>query len=458
MKPFNYYIAIIATRLTIVALKLFGHNATHLPGRIALAICPKFLKYIDKPETIIGVTGTNGKTTVSNIIGDVLKKNNIIYSNNALGSNIQEGIVVAMLQSSHFFGRNKIKICVLEIDERVAPKIYPYIKPTYLVVTNLYRDSYRRNAHVGYIQDILNKNIPDETTLILNADDVISLELKPNNKRVTFGINQLDGEVEITDSRIKDIYYCPKCLNKLTYDFNRYHHLGQVHCLKCGYKTPEADFAVTKVDYKKGKVQIKIKDELYNIKLIGENITDLYNSMAAIALLVTFGISIDSIIKTFNQIEVVKTRFDLTQVADKKIIVMMAKDQNPIASSRVCDFIRKYNQNENIAYILMNEASDHGHASENIAFIYDIDFEYLNQPNIKQVIFGGMRYLDFIARFKLAGIKEEVVNGAPSEEEAIELVDLELVDTIFILYGTKTEPQALKAKSYFINKIKGGMI
>lgn len=454
MKPFRYYAAILTARSAIFTLHALGRNGSHFPGALALRICPDFLKYIEKPKVLIGVTGTNGKTTVSNLIGDVFKASGIEYANNALGSNIQEGIFVTMLNASTFWGKRKTDLCVLEIDERVSPKIYPYLTPDYLVVTNLYRDSYRRNAHVGYIADILKRTIPASTTLILNADDLISLGLNPSNKRVTFGVDRLEGEMEIKDSRIKDIYYCPQCSHTLTFDFNRYHHIGKAHCENCGYASPRSDFAITSIDALKKTATMRVKDEFYDVKLIGDNITDLYNSVAAIALLCTYGMEIDTVLKHFDSLSIVKSRFDETMEDDKKIIVMMAKDQNPIATSRVCDFVSRYNSNERIAFLLMNEASDHGKASENIAFIYDTDFEYLNRPNIKQVLFGGMRYLDFIARYKLAGIADECVLGAPTEMLAASLVDFDKVDTVFILYGTKTEPQALAAKQFFLQRIR----
>lgn len=454
MKPFRYYTAILIARAAIFTLHALGRNGSHFPGALALHICPDFLKYIEKPKVIIGVTGTNGKTTVSNMIGDVFKASGIEYANNALGSNIQEGIFVTMLHASTFWGKQKADLCVLEIDERVSPKIYPYLQPDFLVVTNLFRDSYRRNAHVGYIADILNRTIPASTTLILNADDLISLGLNSQNKRVTFGVDRLEGEAEIKDSRIKDIYYCPQCMHTLTFDFNRYHHIGKAHCENCGYASPKGDFVITSIDTRNKTASLRVHDTCYDLKLVGDNITDLYNSVAAIALLCTYGMDIDTVLKRFEAISVVKSRFDETIEDDKKVIVMMAKDQNPIATSRVCDFVSRYHQNERIAFLLMNEASDHGKASENIAFIYDTDFEYLNRPNIKQVLFGGMRYLDFIVRYKLAGIAADRVFGAPTEMLTAGLVNFDVVDTVFILYGTKTEPQALAVKQYFLKTIR----
>ena len=75
MGKLRYYIAFYISKIAIVALKILRRNATYMPGKIAIKICPEFLKYIDKPEKIIAVTGTNGKTTVCNIINDILIDN-----------------------------------------------------------------------------------------------------------------------------------------------------------------------------------------------------------------------------------------------------------------------------------------------------------------------------------------------------------------------------------------------
>ncbi len=140
-KTLKFYIAIFIAKCASFTLKLLKRNATYMPGKIALQLCPDFLGMLEKPETIIGVTGTNGKTTVCNMINDILTENKYDFINNKYGSNIDGGIATTLIQGSTMLGKAKKKLAVLEIDERSANKIYPYITPTYLVCTNLFRDS-----------------------------------------------------------------------------------------------------------------------------------------------------------------------------------------------------------------------------------------------------------------------------------------------------------------------------
>ena len=65
MGRLRYYFALWAAKLSVVALKITRHNGTNFPGVVALRLCPDFLEYIKKPDRIIGVTGTNGKTTAT---------------------------------------------------------------------------------------------------------------------------------------------------------------------------------------------------------------------------------------------------------------------------------------------------------------------------------------------------------------------------------------------------------
>ena len=191
MGKLRFFIALWAAKLSIVALKITQHNGTNFPGVLALKLCPQFLKYADKPEKIIAVTGTNGKTTVCNMLLDILTMDGNKVLNNKMGSNINSGIASSLIYGSRIFGKCKYKMGVFEVDEMSALRVFPYMKPDYLLITNLSRDSIMRNGHPEYIAGILDRYIPDSTKLVLNADDLISSAIAPKNSRVYFGIEKM---------------------------------------------------------------------------------------------------------------------------------------------------------------------------------------------------------------------------------------------------------------------------
>ena len=169
MGKLRFLIALWAAKASMIALKLMKRNATHYPGVIALRLCPDFLKRLQKPDTIIGITGTNGKTTVANLVTDLLTHQGEKVLSNRLGGNILGGITTVLIRGVSLFGKSQYPTAVLEMDERSSRLVLPYVQPDYLVCTNLFRDSFKRNAHAEYIQNILRNGIPAKTKLILNV-------------------------------------------------------------------------------------------------------------------------------------------------------------------------------------------------------------------------------------------------------------------------------------------------
>lgn len=428
----RFYVTITIVKIATKILKLLGRNATHLPGWMANKLCPDFLGHLEKPERLVYITGTNGKTTVSNLTAEVLKDNGYDYINNASGSNVSEGVVSALLSKSSFFGKSRCKLAVLEVDERYSPLIYPYMTPDYLLCTNLFRDSYKRNAHTEFISGVLNSQIPKHTKLILNGEDLISNHLAMENERRYFGINCPDGHSS-SDNIIKDIVACPNCGALLKYDYIRYNHIGRAHCPNCDFGSPELDYSVEKIDYENQRCFIKMPGGACEFKLIGSNVTDIYNMLAAIALLLELGLEVSQIQKSFEKIKVVESRYYSENVHGKELVISLAKGQNPIACSRICDFIR-HETGTKAVVCMMDDCYDAKESSENIAWIFDIDFEFLNDASVKQIVLTGVRNADYHLRLLMAGIPEEKIVLCDKEEDAASYVDYAAVDKVYILH------------------------
>lgn len=121
MGKLRFYFALWMAKLSIPALAITHHNGTDFPGSLALKICPDFLKYVGKPETIVAITGTNGKTTVSNMLSGLLESEGRHVVTNRTGSNIVSGIATALLRGCNLAGKvTKYDIAVLEVDERLV--------------------------------------------------------------------------------------------------------------------------------------------------------------------------------------------------------------------------------------------------------------------------------------------------------------------------------------------------
>jgi UDP-N-acetylmuramyl tripeptide synthase len=430
---FKFWIAFYVAKMGQAFLRLLKRNATYFPGKVAIKICPQFLKYIDRPTKIIAVTGTNGKTTVCNMINDILIDNGYNVLNNRLGSNINSGIASSLIEHTSIFNKTKKDLAVFEVDERSSILIYQYIKPDYLVCTNLFRDSIKRNAHTDYIVDIINSKLPRETVVLANADDLIACSIGKENNHIYFGIDKLDTDVEETTNIIKDIKTCPKCDTKLKYEYARYHHLGKAYCPNCDFKSPESNFLIRNIDKERKEIIIKEDVKSYKYNMLSDSIFNIYNELAAISILRIMGLSATEINNSIKKIKIVETRLSEEIINEKRVITHLSKGQNPVAASRVFDYVKSVEGNKAVILII-DDCDDAKHSSENLTWLYDADFELLNDDNIKQVIIGGVRANDYYLRLLLAGVPEEKVSKIEDELKTVSLINQENVDTIFILH------------------------
>ena len=87
---------------------------------------------------------------------------------------------------------------------------------------------------------------------------------------------------------------------------------------------------------------------------------------------------------------IVKSRYDNFEACGKEVIVSLAKGQNPVACSGVCDFIRR-EPGKKAVIMILEDLYDSKRTSENIAWIYETDFEFLKGNGVEQIIVGGKR-------------------------------------------------------------------
>ena len=95
----RFYLALAAGKATAAALKLARRNGGQLPGSVAEAICPDFLARCPKPRRVVFVTGTNGKTTTSNLLDDILLACGFDLVTNRAGGNIITGIESSLIRT-----------------------------------------------------------------------------------------------------------------------------------------------------------------------------------------------------------------------------------------------------------------------------------------------------------------------------------------------------------------------
>lgn len=456
MKRLQYYFALYAAKASQSLLKLLGRNATYFPGKVAIRLCKNFLSFVTPPKTVIAVTGTNGKTTVSNLITSILIENGYSVTNNSFGSNIAAGVISALIEDMTLSGKPKKDIAVLEVDERSSLLVYPLLKPDYLVCNNIMRDSIKRNAHTEFISYIITEALPFSTKLIVNADDLIAARLgNKEQSRIYFGI-EAEKPDTVKPQHIRDIVYCPECSEQLKDEYVRYNHIGKHYCDACGLKSPEADYAVTNIDRENNTFTVRHHEKEEVFTLINDNIVNIYNFCGVIALLNEFGMSYDQIKKGFTQSKIVKTRLDEAKSGDLNITMIMAKGQNPIACARCYDYVAKSPSTQKAAIVFVDDVADNTCNSETTCWLYDCDYAAFADPNIKQVIFAGPRCHDHYLRALLADVDPAKISITMESSEAVALLDTNICKDIFVLHELYRPDEAKMIKEELIARGKGG--
>ncbi|MDY4040886.1 MAG: MurT ligase domain-containing protein [Collinsella sp.] len=449
-RTLRFRLALVAGKLASLALRITGRAGGQMPGVVAEAVCPDFLARMPKPAKTVFVTGTNGKTTTSNLLDDILIANGFDLITNRNGGNIITGIESSLIRESTLSGAPRKDTACMELDELSCRRVLGPMPPDVLLVCNLYRDNFTRNADPDYIFGVIDAAAPADTHLILNADDLISCRVAPQAAhRTYFSIDRLPDDLPGPEGIVCDLTACPVCGGALSYDWCHLRHLGRAHCEGCGFTNPAPDYLVTRVDRAAGTFTLR---ELCHegepectYQMGAYSITNLYNLVAATVTARELGVSAADLERTFasGAVAITSARFSERTVAGTRLVNIAAKGENSTATSATLATVCREPGDKCVALML----SDYYLATsktrtEFTGWYYQADFENLAAADVKQVIIQGATADDLLLRLLMAGIPEERIHVVESVEEAAEAVRLDEVGSVFCAYDIFNGPQA----------------
>lgn len=429
-----------------------------LPGKLGLAIDPELVAHLaELLDASVVITGTNGKTTTTNLIADAVAASGAVCVCNRAGNNMETGITGALLEANSARRRTAgtRRVGVFECDELYTVRILPRLKPTYFVLLNLFRDQLDRYGEIDHTQDVIAQALASspETTLIFNADDPLcaSIADRVPNPTLPFG---LDGAAGTESSHIAESRFCGHCNAPLTYEYIQYGQLGSYTCPSCGWKRPalvsstsnvqlahdgysfdllldwtsQGAVADAKTDTQanascnhKGACRgaakyadagLPIRAHLstaYNGLYMVYNITAAWTAATALSALEgdtnRFQRVLDSYVPTGGRM----TRW---QAAGRTVASDLAK--NPVGFDRQIQQIKT--SGGRLMAFYLNDAEADG---RDVSWIWDVDFECLAAENGVRAFAGGSRAHDLQVRLKYAGIDAELVTGIGEVLDAI---------------------------------------
>jgi hypothetical protein len=428
-------IVVGVAKLAGVAIRAIGRQGTHTPGLIARKLYPGIIGAVRHPARVVVVTGTNGKTTVSNLLTEALLGEGMRVASNRIGSNLAAGIVTTLIGAVTWTGRSRVDIAVLEMDERSAKLVLPGLAPDVLVCMNLTRDSIKRNAHPAYIAWILSSAMPESTSLVLNADDLIAASLgTDSNPRTFFAVDRLPTDGNRPSGAAVDVALCPVCDHALEWDYWRFNHIGRARCPACGFHSPDAAYRASNIDAAAGRVSLELDGENRPARLINDNIVNVYNEIAVAAVLDRLGIARDRIIAAFDHLAPPTTRFALELIGKVELVRILTKGLVGVACSRAFEYLAGFAGRKAIV-LNIDEVSERLTEVENTAWTYDADYEYLADDSLGQVVVGGVRRHDQALRLAIAGVDPARIVTVQSEIAGADRIELDGADDVFNLHS-----------------------
>lgn len=364
------------------AMHLRGGGST-LPGLVVERIDPNFLKRTLKqlPHGVVVISGTNGKTTTTKMVVELLQSQGLKVFSNPTGSNFTRGIVSSLLGAVDNNGKLHADIAVLELDEAHAVHFVNDVKPNFSLLLNVMRDQLDRFGEIDTTARML-ETVAKNTTgaVVLNREDprIIAIAKKLDKQAVHyFGLSS-DAKSHFPND---DELHQKKATKQ-----NKTQNKDAV--VLESFKDSSAVFFYLG---KKKKVTLKL-DGIYNV----------FNAAAALALVqavVKNKVNEDSLFSALKRVTPAFGRGEIIEVDGKPLELVLVK--NP-AGFRLG--LKSFSPK---GYATMIAINDNYADGRDMSWLWDVDFSSLKNEGVTNV--SGVRAYDMALRLQYDDIKVESV-------------------------------------------------
>lgn len=391
----NRLILFLSKIISIILNKL-GKGSVY-PGNFAHKLNKNIFRYFKLPSRIIFVTGTNGKSTTSNTLANLYKEAGFKVGHNLKGSNLRLGILTCLIENSKINGNITADVLILEVDERYVKHIYKDVPPTHIIITNISRDQPPRQGNFDFIYEEIKKGVDSNVHLILNADDPIVTRFSVGHKGNISYYGLAETKFSKPEDKIKyydnlDSLYCPVCNKKLKFNYVHYGSVGSYFCKHNHFERPTPEYESKLID--------NFTFEINNIVINMPNhfLYNIYNLSACYVMAKSDNIDDEVISKVLSNLQF--KRIDLVNFKNKTFHFLLSKNENSVSFNQSLDYIKKENTKKSI--VIGFERVSRRYNLTDLSWLWDIDFEVLNDDNIKNIICTGKFAKDIAVRLKYA--------------------------------------------------------
>ena len=345
--------------------RLRGNGGSALPGLVVERTNPKFIKNIlpKLPLGVVVVSGTNGKTTTTKIVSELLEKQGLKVFTNKSGSNFVRGVISEIIADIKLSGKFDYDIAVLELDEAHAVKFCEVCDVDYSLILNVQRDQLDRFGEIDHTAELLQKVAAHtQKATVLNRED-------PRVSKIQTAHPYYFG---LSDSLLKEF---PSDDNLLEHK-------------KVQSSNLPAKVTLEKLSGQKAVYQVD--DKKYNCELTLKGVYNAYNAAGALALcsIIMNEVNPENFINDLSKISSAFGRGESFRINNCEVEVLLVKNPSAFQLS-----ITSFADNKHDYMIAINDNIADG---RDISWLWNVDFSKLRHVEVV----SGIRATDMALRLK----------------------------------------------------------
>ena len=424
MSRIRFLFALWAARFTKAVIRVIAPGrGTSLPGSIALKLDHGFIghfKNVDKNKVIF-ITGTNGKSTTTNLLAAIMRQAGKKAAVNLEGANLAAGVAVTLMDHATLGGRFREEYIIMETDERFLPVISRQLPPAWLCVTNIQKDQVQRNGEPDIIYRKITSAIRKDTVLFLNNEEPVSRSFATQtDKAVYYGVEE-HAKSFVKHGAFTTTVPCPLCGAPIRFIRYNVDNIGEFACTRCDYASQKAPaYFIHSVDF--GQRSFMLGQQKYPLPYDAPYF--LYCYAAAIAIAREAGVAESDCLAAMEKFVNIGGRLESLNFGSKTVNYIRMKQENPETLQSALDHIAN-DKTEKIFMLGLDELVDFDPHYTNTFYAFDCDFDKLIDSHVSRYIcFSGTVAYDAANRLVYAGVPKEKISVLATNDDKTILDEL----------------------------------
>ncbi len=434
--------ALLVAKTVAKGIQIAGRGGgTSAPGLVADRIDTTLLtRLTDRlAHGVVMVAGTNGKTTTSRMIADLLEGGGMAPVHNRSGSNLVRGVVSAFARQARLNGDPGGDVGVIEADEAALPALLERVSPRVLLLNNLFRDQLDRYGELDTIARMWRpaiERLDPDSTIIVNADDptLASLTTGVAARVIRFGFHEERHRLESL-SHASDAASCRECGADLAYHALYVSHLGNWYCPACGNRRPALDVngsAIQLNGVESLDMTVHDADGDHSLHVGVPGVYNAYNVLAAVAVGRVMSMPMPIVIEAMGAFRSAFGRIERVTYRERTLTLALVK--NPVGFNEVLRMLTASTGGLEVpTLIAINDLYADG---RDVSWLWDVDFALLADGGTEPtrstradtevrpyrqdlgrslLATTGIRGADMANRLKYAGVGEDRLTPLPEE-------------------------------------------